>query len=502
MNLSDSQQTTRQTLHARRICVIIPTFNNVGTIARVVSDVQKWCDDVIVVNDGSNDGTEIILQSCTDITLVSYPSNRGKGYALKQGIRKALAMGFAYAITMDADGQHFASDIPLLLKANQEHPGSLIVGSRQMSHVKRSRGSVFANHFSNFWFFVQTLHPLPDTQTGFRLYPLKKLRGYSLLTSRFEAELELLVFPAWHGVPIVPVSVHVYYPPKEQRVSHFRPAADFARISVLNTVLCLLAIVYGLPLFIWRTLGTVARNLFAFCFVFFAMLFYATPYTWLYIKCGKMTEHKKWHLHLFIFNVAKFIMQRMGVPGVKFETHTSDQVNFDRPSLIICNHQSQLDLLSLLTLTPKIVFLTNDWVWHNPLYGNLIRHAEYYPASMGIDVLLPRFQSLVERGYSIAIFPEGTRSQDCQVAPFHRGAAYIAQKLGLGITPVCLYGTGKVLRKKSWHLRRGTIRMDVAAPLTRQQLDAMGTVKQQTSALHHRYQQWYADLCNQMEQDA
>lgn len=502
MNPSDSQSTTRQTLRARRICVIIPTFNNVGTIGHVVSDAQQWCDDVIVVNDGSNDGTETILRSCVGITLVSYPSNRGKGYALKQGIRKALAMGFAYAITMDADGQHFASDIPILLKANQEHPGSLIVGSRQMEHVERSRGSVFANHFSNFWFFVQTLKPLPDTQTGFRLYPLKKLHGYTLLTSRFEAELELLVFPAWHGVPIVPVDVHVYYPPKEQRVSHFRPAADFTRISVLNTVLCLLAVVYGLPLFLWRFLGTILRNLFAFCFVFFAMLFYAMPYTWVYIKWGGMNEHKKWHLHLFIFKVAKFIMQRMGVPGVQFESHVSDQVSFDQPSLIICNHQSQLDLLSLLTLTPKVVFLTNDCVWHNPLYGNIIRHAEYYPASMGIDQLLPCFQSLVQRGYSIAIFPEGTRSRDCQVAPFHRGAAYIADQLQIPITPVCLYGTGKVLRKKSWHLHRGRIRMEVAAPLSRAQLAEMGSVKRQTSLLHKRYQQWYADMCNLMEQDA
>ena len=108
-------------------------------------------------------------------------------------------------------------------------------------------GNTFANKFSNFWFKVQTCKSLPDTQTGYRLYPLKQMGTMWWVTSRYEAELEMLVFAAWHGIKLVPVSINVYYPPVGERVSHFRPGMDFFRISVLNTVLCVLAVLYGGP---------------------------------------------------------------------------------------------------------------------------------------------------------------------------------------------------------------------------------------------------------------
>ena len=165
----------RTTMHERAICVIIPTYNNGGTIGRVVDEALLYCDDIIVVNDGSDDTTASILSSKKGIDVVAYERNRGKGYALKRGIERALARGFAYAITMDGDGQHSASDIPAFVEANRRWPGSIILGNRNKAKIVRSKGSSFANSFSNFWFCVQTLHRLPDTQTGFRLYPLKKL---------------------------------------------------------------------------------------------------------------------------------------------------------------------------------------------------------------------------------------------------------------------------------------------------------------------------------------
>ncbi len=241
---------TARLLHERGICAIIPTYNNAGTIADVVRRTLLQCQDVIVVNDGSTDGTRELLQQTEDITLVDYPRNAGKGTALKRGLRKAIEMGFSYAITLDADGQHFPEDIPLFLDANQRHPEAIILGQRKLDGVERSGGSKFANAFGNFWFCVQTLHYVPDTQTGFRLYPLHKLHGLSLLTSRYEAELELLVSSAWNGVKIVSVPVNVYYPPRQERVSHFRPGPDFTRIFILNTFLCLLAFVWGYPLYL------------------------------------------------------------------------------------------------------------------------------------------------------------------------------------------------------------------------------------------------------------
>ena len=246
-------QETKKLLKDRGICVIIPVYNNEKTIRDVAMRSLDYCSDVIVVNDGSTDSTGDILHSTDGISLVEYPKNKGKGHALRCGFRKAMQLGFEYAITLDGDGQHFPEDIPILLKANIEHPGTIVVGKRKdLQNASRSKGSSFANKFANFWFMVQTFTKLDDTQSGFRLYPLHKLYGLSLISARYEAELELLVLPRWHGVQIVSTEVNVYYPPQEERVSHFRPAADFTRISILNTILCILAIVYALPLAILR----------------------------------------------------------------------------------------------------------------------------------------------------------------------------------------------------------------------------------------------------------
>lgn len=227
-------------------CIIIPTYNNAGTIRQVIDDVSRYTHDIIVVNDGCTDGTDALLTGM-QVTVVDYGRNRGKGYALKAGFRKAREMGFDYAITLDADGQHFASDIPAFTEAADRHPDSLIVGSRNLMEEGMPAGNTFANKFSNFWFRLQTGINLPDTQTGYRLYPLKRMRRLWWMTSRYEAELEMLVYAAWSGIRIVPIPVKVYYPPAGQRVTHFRPVYDFARISLLNTILCFLAVVYGLP---------------------------------------------------------------------------------------------------------------------------------------------------------------------------------------------------------------------------------------------------------------
>ena len=243
MNPSDTI-TTRAKMQELKACTLMPTYNNGGTLRDVVERVLNYCADVIVVNDGCTDDSAEILASFGDrITVVDYGRNRGKGYALKQGFKKAKQMGFDYALTIDSDGQHFPEDIPLFVEALEQHPGALIVGSRNLNQENMPGGNTFANKFSNFWFKIQTGIDLPDTQTGYRLYPLRSLPH--IFSARYEAELSLLVFSAWRGIDFVPIKVNVFYP--EDRVTHFRPVWDFFRISVLNTVLCLLAIVYGWP---------------------------------------------------------------------------------------------------------------------------------------------------------------------------------------------------------------------------------------------------------------
>lgn len=233
------------------VCAVIPTYQNAKTLLKVVADVHRVVDTVFVVDDGSNDGTAALLDKATGNErpekVLTHPKNCGKGAALKTGLTYARQQGFRYAVTVDADGQHRADDIPALLKAVEEEPDALAIGSRGLQHENMPAKSTFANRFSNFWFALQTLQRLPDTQSGLRVYPLRYLHGLRWMSARYEAELTLLVFSAWAGVKLLPVPVSVYYPPRDQRVTHFRPGRDFTRISVLNTLLCFLMVVYGWP---------------------------------------------------------------------------------------------------------------------------------------------------------------------------------------------------------------------------------------------------------------
>lgn len=233
------------------VCAVIPTYQNAKTLLKVVADVHRVVDTVFVVDDGSNDGTAALLDKATGNEraekVLTHPKNCGKGAALKTGLTYARQQGFRYAVTVDADGQHRADDIPALLKAVEEEPDALAIGSRGLQHENMPAKSTFANRFSNFWFALQTLQRLPDTQSGLRVYPLRHLHGLRWMSARYEAELTLLVFSAWAGVKLLPVPVSVYYPPRDQRVTHFRPGRDFTRISVLNTLLYFLMVVYGWP---------------------------------------------------------------------------------------------------------------------------------------------------------------------------------------------------------------------------------------------------------------
>lgn len=235
------------------ICVIIPTYNNASTILRVIDETYGYCPRIIVVNDGSTDNTKELLDSLTQKPeVITYKKNKGKGYALKRAFSYARVRGYRYAITLDADGQHYPAEIPRFLKASGEHPGALIVGSRVLKQEHMPRENTFANRFSNFWFALQTFKKLPDTQTGFRLYPIYRMEKMRWFTTRYETELEILVRLAWHRVPIGPLPVRVFYAPAGERVTHFRKGRDFLRISLLNTILTLSALLYGYPSMLLR----------------------------------------------------------------------------------------------------------------------------------------------------------------------------------------------------------------------------------------------------------
>lgn len=230
-----------------KICVLIPTYNNAGSLAEVIKNVLAYTTQVIVVNDGSTDNTSAILSEFKDIHIVSYTPNRGKGIALRTGIKEAAKLGYEYAIAMDSDGQHYAYDLPNFVEQILETPGALIVGARNLNQENVPGKSSFGNRFSNFWFWAETGLRLPDTQSGYRLYPVQKLAKKKYFTRKYEFEIEVMVRASWSGIPVISIPISVYYPPADERVSHFRPFKDFSRISVLNTFLVLIAFLWIKP---------------------------------------------------------------------------------------------------------------------------------------------------------------------------------------------------------------------------------------------------------------
>jgi 1-acyl-sn-glycerol-3-phosphate acyltransferase len=223
-------------------------------------------------------------------------------------------------------------------------------------------------------------------------------------------------------------------------------------------------------------------------FMYLVML----PFTWLYFHLGRDSEARRLGYHRLLQRLAAFAVRR--VPGVSFHLQNMAGETFERPAIVVCNHQSHLDLLCLMMLTPRMVFLTNDWVWHNPFYGMVVHRAEYYPVSNGIENHLQQLRSLYERGYSICVFPEGTRSADYSILRFHQGAFYLAQQLGADVVPVCLHGAGHVLPKRDFLLRRGRIDVEVGQRLT---VDA--PLLEFTRKMRKYYREHYADLCRRLE---
>lgn len=232
---------------ARKACIILPTYNNASSLGIVIEQSLKQTSHVIVVNDGSTDHTADILSHYSDIHIVNYEQNQGKGYAIRQGFKYALNSGYHNAITIDTDGQHFPADCIHFFRKNEEVTDSLLIGARNMNSENVPGKSSFGNKFSNFWFKVETGKNMPDTQSGFRWYPIHLYKDTKWFTKKFEFEIEVIVRSSWMGIDILPVPIGVYYPKPSERVSHFRPFKDFTRISILNTVLVFVAFLYIKP---------------------------------------------------------------------------------------------------------------------------------------------------------------------------------------------------------------------------------------------------------------
>ena len=283
---------------------------------------------------------------------------------------------------------------------------------------------------------------------------------------------------------------------------------SLAEITILG-MLVVVVMAHFLPewLFQWMTmkrgrerevpvsLARLLRSAWAFGFLLISVIV-CTPVV-LIMFIGRKREWKDRFLHNLLYRFANLVIRK--VPAVRFTLDNSVGETFSKPAVIISNHQSHLDLMCLMMLTPKMIVVTNDWVWHNPIYGALIRRAEFVPAANGIEDYMPQFRSLVERGYSILVFPEGTRSVDSSILRFHKGAFHLAQELGLDILPVCLHGVGRVLPKEDFMLRPGHITVTVGKRVAPDDSSWGADARERTKAFHKFYLEWYADMCSKLE---
>lgn len=224
-----------------------------------------------------------------------------------------------------------------------------------------------------------------------------------------------------------------------------------------------------------------AYTIFSFCFflVFAAIL--TLQGFFLITICGATDEHKlKYHAKLQ--RIARYVINH--VPGTTFSYSNPSGEAFDRPAVMVCNHQSHLDLMGIMMLTPKVIILTKGWVWHNPFYGLLIRYADFFPVS-DTEQMTEDLAAMVKKGYSVMIFPEGTRSEDCRIQRFHRGAFYLAEQLDLDILPVYIDGFGEVLPKKSFHLHPGHMSLEVMPRIARN--ESISDYRTLTKEVHKQY---------------
>jgi len=207
------------------ICAIIPAFNAEGSIGEVIDRTKEYLRRVIVVNDGSTDRTGEVARS-RSIEVISIPSNRGKGYALRLGFSRALSNGCSSILTLDADGQHDPADIPIFLQAHEEDSQAILVGSRMAQAGRFPRQRYYSNRAAVFFISKALGQYLEDTQCGFRLYPAEAIRPIELTTSHFQTETEILLRAAHRGVRISSVPVkNIYWNGNAPR-SNFRPVVD------------------------------------------------------------------------------------------------------------------------------------------------------------------------------------------------------------------------------------------------------------------------------------
>ena len=232
--------------------VIVPTYNNPKSIKAVAFDIVFHNYTALIVDDGSDISIETLFNEDEkkDILFVRHEHNQGKGKAISSGLEKVKELGHTYALSMDGDGQHLASQAEKLFSVYQED--SILIGARNFKLKDVPNGSKFGRWFSNFWACWDTGYEITDSLSGYRIYPTSVL-DLDIKTTRFDWEMEVLVRHADAGKLIEEVDIECYYPSPEERVSHFKKFEDTVAIVWVHIQI----LPFKWPRFILQKLGVV-----------------------------------------------------------------------------------------------------------------------------------------------------------------------------------------------------------------------------------------------------
>lgn len=213
-----------------RIAALVPSLDVEHTIAGVVQGVREHVEHVLVVDDGSRDGTAREAESA-GAEILRHEENRGKGAALRGGMERLKQNGFTHAFSVDGDGQHLPGEMPALLEVCRRDPAAIVVGARRREEHQEVAGiRRFGNDFANWWVALAAGREFPDTQSGFRIYPIEPTLGLGTRTDHYEFESEVLILAARRGIGVRSCEVRVHYPPPDELVSHYDPWVDTIRI--------------------------------------------------------------------------------------------------------------------------------------------------------------------------------------------------------------------------------------------------------------------------------
>ena len=232
--------------------------------------------------------------------------------------------------------------------------------------------------------------------------------------------------------------------------------------------------------FIYFLVGCILMNL-------YALVLIITP-----IK----RRTKKLAFHKFIYLFTRIFLAT--IIGIKTIRQNTANERFEKPAVIIANHQSFADILLLLSTTPKVVMVTNSWVWNSPFFGWVVKYADFHHAADGYEALAEKVKERVSEGYSVVVFPEGTRSADCSIQRFHKGAFYLAQLLKVDILPIVIYGAGHLSAKnQGFYINCGIMATRIMPRIKHGDTTYGATYQEQTKSLRRYFAKEYLAMCDE-----